>query len=207
MNDQGTEAWHTDRLGSVTASRISDMLASTKTGWGAGRKNYMAQLVCERLTGQREETFKSPAMERGNEIEDEAARTYAFYHDADVQTVGFIPHPTIPMAGASPDRLVNDDGLIEIKCPNTATHLETFEGASIKRVYMLQMQFQMACTGRKWCDFVSYDPRLPEHLAMHTRRIPRDQEQIAEIEKETKIFLDEVEAKVASLSGFKEAAE
>ncbi len=207
MNIQGTEEWHAERLGKLTGSRIADMLARTKTGWGATRKNYMAQLMCERLTGQREESFKSAAMERGNEVEAEARRIYGFYNNVEVEETGFVTHPTIEMAGACPDGLVGDLGGVEFKCPNTATHLETLEGASIKRVYRLQMQFCMACTGRQWWDFVSYDPRLPPELAYYCKRVHRDQEEIDEIEREAKAFLDEIENRLHHLTNVAEAAE
>jgi putative phage-type endonuclease len=206
MTTQGTDEWYAERLGCLSASRISEMLAKTESGaWGASRKNYMAELIAERLTGQRVESFQSHAMERGKEVEQEARRVYSFYNDVSVEEVGFIKHPSIKMAGASPDGLVGGDGMAEFKCPNTATHLEALEGAPIKRVYKLQMQFQMACTGRKWCDFVSYDPRLPEQYAMHQRRVERDQALIDEIEKEALKFLERIEARIAKIAANYEA--
>lgn len=197
--EQGSDEWHQQRLGKVTASRISDLLSKTKSGWGAGRTNYEAQIIAERLTGQREETFKSPAMERGNEVESEAREAYEFFNNVTVEETSFVDHPTVEMSGASPDGLVNDDGLVEIKCPNTATHLSTLLGGSIKGVYQKQMQWQMACTGRKWCDFVSYDPRMPEHLQMKVTRVERNDELIEEIEKEVVIFLEGVTEKIKKL--------
>lgn len=204
---QGSDDWFEARLGKVTASRISDLMAKTKTGWGASRKNYEAQLIAERLTGQREETFKSAAMERGNEVEAEARTAYEFFNDVTVSEVGFVDHPEIEMSGASPDGKIEDHGLVEIKCPNTATHLATILGDSIKGVYLKQMQWQMACTGAQWCDFVSYDPRMPEHLQMHVERVHRDPELIQSIEDHVKDFLSEIAAKIEQLTPKQEAAE
>lgn len=190
--EQGTDAWLRQRLGKVTASRIADLLAKTKSGWGASRKNYAAQIIAERLTGEVAESFINAAMQWGTDQEPNAARAYCFHMDVDVATVGFVDHPTIHMSGASPDRLVGKDGLVEIKAPNTATHLDTLEGAPIDRKYILQMQWQMACTKRAWCDFVSYDPRLPEVYAFHVQRVERDDVMIREIEGEVKAFLNEI---------------
>ena len=174
MIEQGTPEWHAQRLGKVTASRISDVVARTKSGWGASRANYMAQLIAERLTGQVADSYTNNAMQWGSEKESEAADAYAFYRNADPVAVGFVKHPVIAMSGASPDRLIMDDGLIEVKCPNTATHIETLLGAAIPTKYVLQMQWQMDCTDRAWCDFVSYDPRMPEHMRLHVVRVARD---------------------------------
>ena len=196
---QGSPEWHALRCGKVTASKIADLLAKTKAGWGASRANYRAQLVAERLTGTVEKTYTNAAMEWGSATEAEAADAYAFYCDAEIAKVGFVVHPCIPMAGASPDRLVDNDGLIEVKCPNTATHLETLLGGTIPGKYVHQMMFQMACTGRAWCDFVSYDPRMPEHMRMFDRRLDRDDKRIAEIEQEVLAFLAEVDDTVAKL--------
>lgn len=196
---QGSDEWHQQRLGKVTASRIADLLAKTKSGWGASRTNYEAQIIAERLTGQREETFKSAAMERGNEVEAEAREAYEFFNNVTVVETSFVDHPIVEMSGASPDGFVGGEGLVEIKCPNTATHLATLLGGSIKGVYLKQMQWQMACTGREWCDFVSYDPRMPEHLQMHVKRVERDIQLISEIEKEVIVFLDGVNSKIQQL--------
>jgi len=190
---QGTEEWHSARLGKVTASRIADVLARTKTGWGATRKNYAADLVAERLTGQKAETFKSAAMDHGNEMEDQARRMYEFMRSTATEEVGFVNHPSIEMTGASPDRLIGDDGLLEIKCPNTATHIETLQGGSIKGVYLKQMQWQMECTGRQWCDFVSFDPRLPAEMQLHVTRVERDAAWITETKLIVVEFLSEIE--------------
>ena len=123
--------------------------------------------------------------------------------DVLVDEVGFVPHPTIEMAGASPDGLVGDDGLLEIKCPNTATHIETLLSQSVPGKYNTQMQFQMACTGRQWCDFVSFDNRLPEELQLFVKRVPRDNEFIKQMEDEVVKFLNELDIKIAQLMELK----
>lgn len=189
---QRTEEWFSARLGRVTASRIADVCARTKSGWGAGRKNYMAELVAERLTGVRTEGFTNAAMQWGTDIEPEARVAYEFYRGATVVETGFVPHPSIADTGASPDGLVGEDGLIEIKCPNTATHLETLLGSELPQKYFLQMQWQMACTGRQWCDFASYDPRLPESMRLFVDRVKRDDTAITSIEKDVIGFLTEL---------------
>jgi putative phage-type endonuclease len=189
---QGSPEWHAIRLGKVTASRIADVCARTKTGYGAGRKNYMAELVAERLTGTRGEGFTNAAMQWGTDMEPEARVAYEFYRDATVAQVGFVPHPTIAETGASPDGLVGEDGLVEIKCPNTATHIETLLGGTCADKYFLQMQWQMACTGRQWCDFASYDPRLPESMRLFVDRVKRDDTAIGAIEKDVLSFLEEL---------------
>lgn len=203
---QGSEEWLAARLGRATASRISDVVAKTKSGPSASRANYAAQLVAERLTGQAQESFSNAAMKWGTEMEPEARAAYAFHADVEVGTVGFVPHPTIGMAGASPDGMVAADGLVEIKCPNTATHIETLLGQSVPSKYTNQMQWQMACTGRLWTDFASYDPRLPESMRLFVRRVPRDPALISDLEKEVQIFLAEVDTTVARLRGIYEKA-
>lgn len=197
--EQRTDEWFAARLGKVTASRIGDIMAKTKSGYGAARKNYMAQLLCERLTGMREETFVSAAMQRGTDLEAKARATYILTNGDLVEEIGFVEHPNIEMSGASPDGLVNDDGLIEIKCPNTATHLEFIRTKKPKSEYILQMQWQMACTGRSWCDFVSYDDRLPEKFAFYSIRLKRDDDLIKEIEAEVQKFLDELNGTIQIL--------
>ena len=199
MTEQRTNEWFAARLGKVTASRIADVTAKTKTGWGAGRKNYMAELVAERLTGTRNEGFTNAAMQWGTDTEPDAVAAYEFYQCATVEPVGFVDHPAISMTGASPDGLVGDDGLIEIKCPNTSTHLDTILTGNIDGKYIKQMQWQMACTGRKWCDFASYDPRLPEHLRLWTNRVSRDDAMITDLETMVRDFLSELETLIDKL--------
>jgi putative phage-type endonuclease len=200
MSEQGTDAWRQDRLGKVTASRVADVVARIKSGWGSSRANYAAQLIVERLTGEPQDSYTNAAMQRGIEMEPQARTAYQFWQDVEVTEVGFVAHPTIAMAGASPDGLVGEDGLVEIKCPLTANHIDTLLRRAPDGKYITQMMFQMACTGRSWCDYVSYDPRLPEHMQLFVKRIHRDEEQIAALEKEVMIFLVEVEAKLADLA-------
>lgn len=206
---QGTDAWLAARVGRVTASRVADVIARTKTGYGASRANYMAELVAERLTGQPADRFTNAAMQWGTEKEPDARAAYAFLHDVDVVEVGFVEHPRIIMTGASPDGLVGEDGLVEIKAPNTATHIETLLSASVAGKYVTQMHWQMACTGRAWCDFVSYDPRMPADMRLFVKRVHRDDAMVAELEQEVAAFLAELDAKVTALRsryGVKEAA-
>jgi putative phage-type endonuclease len=197
---QGSPEWYAARVGHVTASRVSDVIAKTKSGWSASRQNYMAELVAERLTGAPAERYQNAIMQRGTELEPDARIAYEFRTDAEVAEVGFVPHPTIAMTGASPDGLVGADGLIEIKCPLTATHIDSLLRGYIDEKYITQMTWQMACTGRAWCDFVSFDPRLPESTRLYVLRIERDDQMVAYLEKEVRSFLAEIDAKVAELN-------
>lgn len=199
MADQGSIEWLAARAGKVTASRVADVIATTKTGYGASRANYMAELIAERLTGRPAERYTNAAMAHGTATEPEARDLYAFMVDAEVEQVGLVEHPIVADSGASPDGLVGDDGLVEIKCPNTATHIETLLGQTVPAKYVTQMQWQMACTGRQWCDFASYDPRLPESMRIFIQRVERDEEYIAWLETEVTKFLTELDEKVAAL--------
>lgn len=196
---QGTPEWFAARCGLVTASRVADVVARTKSGWAASRANYEAQLIAERLTGVVAEVFTNEAMRWGTDTEPFARAAYEFYRNADVTEVGFVAHPRITESGASPDGLVGGDGLVEIKCPNTATHIDTLLGATVPAKYLTQMQWQMACTGRTWCDFVSFDPRMPETMRLFVARVPRDADRIAELEAEVEAFLIELRQKVDRL--------
>lgn len=198
--EQRSEGWFAARKGKVTASRIGDILATIRNGnWAASRKHYAAQLVTERLSDKDPEPFTNEYIEWGIAQEASAKEAYTQATGSAVEDVGFVDHPTIGMAGASPDGLVGEDGLIEIKCPTTATHIETLLGADVKEQYRLQMLWQMACTGRKWCDFVSFDPRLPDALQLHIQRFERDNREIADIEEHVKRFLKEVDETVEAL--------
>jgi putative phage-type endonuclease len=197
--EQQTNEWFTARLGKVTASRVADVIAKTKTGYSASRDNYMAQLICERLTGQKGESFTNAAMEWGTQTEPLARSAYENARSLLVKEVGFINHPRIEMSGASPDGLVADDGLVEIKCPNTATHIDTLLSGKVPTKYITQMQWQMLCCQRKWCDFVSFDNRLPEHLQLFVQEVEFDPEYAAMLEKEVTQFLAELDSKVAKL--------
>ena len=200
MIEQGSPEWFAARLGKVTASRVADVIAKTKSGYAATRANYAAQLICERLTGNVEETFKNAAMQWGTDQEPAAREAYEYASGAFVDQCGMIDHPRISMAGASPDGLVGADGLIEIKCPNTATHLDTLSSGKPAGKYITQMQWQMACTGRAWCDFASFDPRLPAELRLFVTRIERDDEMVESLEAEVVTFLAEIDARLCDLS-------
>ncbi len=197
MIEQGTDEWHQVRLGKVTASKVGDALMNPST---AGFQNYRAQLVCERLTGRPTETFKSAAMEHGTETEPQARAMYTMTTGRMVQEIGFVDHPTIGMSGASPDGLVGEQGLIEIKCPQPTEHIRVLTGGTIKKQYLSQMQWQMACTGREWCDFVSFCPDLPDDLTTHIQRVEIDSQAIREMEQGVQAFLDEVEALTSKLT-------
>lgn len=199
MIKQRTEEWFLERLGKVTASRISDVMAKIKTGEAAARRSYRMELVIDRLTGQNRDTYCSPSMQWGIDHEEEAKLSYTFVTDREVVNVGFVSHPDIPMAGASPDGLV-DDGLVEIKCPDTTTHIMYIMGGTIPQEYQDQMLWQMEVTQRAWCDFVSFDPRVPVHLRLFVKRFWFDEERVDAIRREVVAFLAEVEDVVASLS-------
>lgn len=198
--EQRSSEWFAARTGKVTASRVADIVAKTKSGYSTSRANYMAELLCERLTGTVGETFKTFAMEWGITTEPLALAAYEAAKGVLVETVGFIPHSVIPMSGASPDGMVGDDGLLEIKCPNTSTHLETLLSGNIPTKYVAQMQWQMACTGRQWCDFVSFDPRVPVTMQMFLDRLPRDEDYIKDLETEVTKFLAELDDQLDKLN-------
>lgn len=204
MIEQGSPKWFAQRLGKVTASRVADVIAKTKTGYSTSRDNYMAQLVCERMTGAVAESFTNAAMAHGVETEPLARAAYEAHADVLVDEVAMITHPTIEAAGASPDGLVGDEGMLEIKCPNTATHIDTLLSQSVPGKYNTQMQWQMACTGRQWCDFVSFDPRLPTELQLFVKRVPRDAVYIQMLEEEVKKFLVELDGKIMKLNELKD---
>lgn len=199
---QGTKEWLLERLGHVTASKITDVLAKGKTGGEAKtRESYRWELITQRLTGQIEEGFKNSAMEWGTQTEPEARIHYEASNGVFVEQVGFIRHPTIKWVGASPDGLIDKDGGLEIKCPNSTTHLQTIQSGVSPAKYYGQMQMGMWVTGRKWWDFVSYDPRVPKNLRYFCIRVPRDEAYIANMEREVVEFLREVENAVSNLSG------
>ena len=193
---QRTEEWFAARCGKVTASRMKDIIAKSDT---AAYRNYQAEIISERLSGRPAESYSSREMQRGTELEPKARAVYILETGSDVTETGLIPHPHIANSGASPDGLVDSDGLLEIKCPNTATHIDFLLHRQPKREYILQMQWQMACTGRLWCDFVSYDDRLPEPHAYACIRIMRDPETIERLEQAAADFLAEAEAIIQQL--------
>lgn len=196
---QGTEEWFAARCGKITASRIGDIMAMTKSGPAASRKNYIAELICQRLTGNIEETYKSPAMQWGTENEPFARAAYEAVKGVLVAEIGFVDHPEILNSGASPDGLVETNGSIEIKCPNTATHIDTMKTGKIDQKYLFQMVWVMECTGREWCDFVSYDPRLPEELSLYIKRVYLADFDIQKIREEVVKVDKEIEYEIQSL--------
>ena len=202
--EQRSEEWFAARCGKATGSRIADIVAKTKSGYSASRANYMAQLVVERMTEKVAESYSNAAMDWGTEQEPYARAAYEAHSGVLVDEVGMVDHPTVQMSGASPDGLVGEDGLVEIKCPTTATHIETLMDKAVPKKYIDQMQWQMACTGRKWCDFVSFDPRMPQGLQLFVKRVERDDEYIAELESEVAAFLQEVSDKVEKLKSLME---
>lgn len=197
---QGTPEWIERRRGKVTASRVKDILATTKSGPSASRKNYLAQLVAERLSGNVEAGFTSAAMQWGTDNEPLARAAYEIATGNDVDQIDFIDHQKIEMSGASPDGMAGADGLVEIKCPNTATHIEYLLSKDVPKDYIPQMTWQIACSGRKWCDFVSYDPRMPDDLRLFVVRFTPTKEEIADIESKVSAFLAEVQETINKLT-------
>ena len=201
--EQRTEEWFKARLGKVTASRVADVIAKTKTGYSASRDNYMAQLICERLTGQQGESFTNAAMQWGVDTEPHARSAFEAHADVMVEEVGFVNHPEIQMSGASPDGLVGLFGMLEIKCPNTATHIDTLLSQTVPSKYITQMQWQMRCCERQWCEFVSFDNRLPQDLQLFVKRVEFDAPYVAMLEEEIIKFLAELDDKVNKLTNLK----
>jgi len=200
--EQGSEAWLQLRLGKITASRITDVIAQVKSGEAAGRENDRIELVCERLTGKPTEGFTNAHMERGTELEPFARAWYEVEKGEFVKQVPFVDHPTIKNAGASPDGIIGE-GLIEIKCPMAKTHIKYLLEDRVPAKYMPQMAWQIACTHSKWVDFVSYCPELPQDMQMFIKRYERDDAYIAELEAKVIEFDIEVEQVIARLSGTK----
>jgi putative phage-type endonuclease len=200
--EQRSPLWFESRLGVATASRFKDIMARTRTGYSAQRKNYMAELVSERLTGASQDNYQSQAMQWGVENEDTALLEYSLLTNVEVEQTSLWLHDTLK-AGASPDGLVSDDGIVEIKCPNTATHIETLQKRSVPSQYWSQVQGQLWITERLWCDFISYDPRLPANAQLIVLHVERDEEYIAKLEQEVKEFLQEVDDQVEFVKNFK----
>lgn len=196
---QGSEEWRSARLGKVTASRISDVMAGGK---GVTRAKYMAELVAELCTGEAASFYSSPEMVWGTETEAQARAFYSLNNITEVTECGFVPHPFVEMAGASPDGLIGNDGLIEIKCPKSTTHVSFLETKKIPSRYVYQMQWQLACTERKWCDFMSFDPRMEDDgLKSFVVRVERDESAITAITSAVQEFLSEMEVRINSIKG------
>ena len=197
---QGSDAWLELRAGKVTASKITDIMAKLKSGKpAAGRATYMGQLIAERLTGVKSDSFSNAAMQWGVETEPQARAAYEFLNDVEVKQFAFVDHPTIGLAGMSPDGEVCEKGGLEIKCPNTATHIDFLITKTIPKKYIDQMQWQMACKKWDWCDYMSFDPRMPEHLNKLIIRVDRDNNCIQEMEMEVIKFNIEIDEKLKIL--------
>jgi len=198
--EQGSDEWKAARVGRVTASRVADIVAKGESGPSASRANYLAEIVCELLTGESaENTIDTHAMKWGRDQEEHARRLYGFMHDAPVAKVGLVLHPTIDGAAASPDGLVGDDGLVQFKCPQLAAHIAMLRTGSIDGRYLKQMQWEMACTGRIWCDFVSFNPKMPPEMQLFRKRIRRDAPMVVELETAVREFISEAHATVDDL--------
>lgn len=196
--EQRSDEWFAARCGKVGASEIADLMAKEGT---ATRNNKIAQKVAERLTGVCERGFVSGPMQWGIDHEDEARDAYFCERGMPIEEEGWVGHPELgDFSGASPDGLVGEDGLVEIKCPNTATHIALLRTKKVPNKYLYQMQWQMVCTGRNWCDFVSYDPRMPEHLSLFLVRVERDEKLIGDLTKAVVAAQSEVEQIISELS-------
>lgn len=195
------------REGATKATKILDSKPQaeayaaqcSKPDYGASRWNYMAELICETLTGVPQDQYTNAAMQWGIDHEQDARDAYEFLTDANVEPASFVIHPSIELSGASPDGFVDEHGLVEIKCPLTSTHINTLLSKRIPDQYVKQMHWQMACTGRLWCDFVSFDPRLPPDLQVFLKRLERDEKAIGELEREVELFLEEMAGKIEQL--------
>lgn len=211
--EPGSIAWIEARAGCLTASRIADAFAKLKSGaWAQSRYDYLIELVAERLTGRAADHYVSRDMLLGIETEPAAIAAYEWANDCTVEPLGYVTHPTIQWAGATPDGAIGADGLFEAKCPRSTTfvalrlvveHAHPIKHASLGTDdgYIAQIMWQLACTGRKWCDLAYYDPNMPQGLQLYVRRIERDEKMIAAMETEARSFLDEVAALVAKIQG------
>lgn len=198
MEQRSTE-WFAARCGSLGASQLNEALATTKNGWGASRENLKNRIIGERLTGIVEPSFVSKPMLRGIEMEDTARKAYEAHTGTFVEEMGIAPHPTLKHTHASPDGLVGDDGLIEIKVPNVTTHIKTLRSKKAPSEYIKQMMWQMRCTGRKWCDFVSWDDRAPKGMELFIVRVERDEELIEKLDAQVAEFLEEIDQEIEHL--------
>jgi hypothetical protein len=202
---QGSELWAELRCGDVTASRAADVIAMIEKGKNKGqekaeRSDYRTELICERLTGIPYQHVITREMQWGRDHEDAAADAYASHTGAPVARCGYVIHPTIARFGSSPDRWVGDVGLLQIKCPKTNTHLEWMMAGTIPVKHVAQMLAEFSCDpARQWCDFMSFDPRLPEHLQKFILRYHRDDKLIVGLEAEVRHFNLEIERVMQSL--------
>lgn len=206
---QGTEEWLAARIGKITASRIGDVMAKGKGGKpSTTRANYLADLVCERTTNDpTPDVFQNWHTKRGTELEPDARNEYEIKRNVTVRTAGLVIHPQFPFSGASPDGLIGDDGLVQFKCPIPAVHLEWLTSRRVPSEHIAQMQWEMACTGAKWSDFVSYCPRFPEHRQLFVKRLLRDDALIAEIAAAVVQFNAEIEREIEKLNAIEDDAD
>lgn len=197
--EQGSDRWKQLRCGQITASRAKDVIAMTKKGEAANRRDYRTEILVERLTGVPVEQYVSKEMLWGKQQEPFARSAYEIYAAVFVDQVGFVVHANIPFFGCSPDGLVGDDGMIQIKCGNRTTHLAWMQSGVVPIEHIPQMLAELAVTGRKWIDFVSYHPEFPEHLQLFVRRFARNEKLIAGMESEVVHFHQECESVLQSL--------
>lgn len=198
--EQRTPAWFAARAGKVTASRAKDFLARTKSGYSTSRKNYLTQLVAERLTGQpQEDGYQSPAMLRGIELEGAAFSSYEALTGHMAERVGFLAHTELPI-GSSPDGVIGDfDGVLELKVPNPATHIGYLKAKTLPADYLPQVTHHLLVSGAAYCDFLSYGPNFPDALQTFLVRVYRKDVDLAGYEKELRAFLAEIEAELQAL--------
>lgn len=203
--EQGTELWSQIRCGRITSSRTADAIGSKKVKGQlvetATREQYRVEILCERLTGIPYPHFESAEMRWGKMQEDAARQAYEMHAGVLVDVVGFVIHPTMPYFGSSPDFLVGDDGMGQIKCPATKTHLEWLRAGRVPKEHVAQLLSDLCCTGRAWIDFVSFDPRLPEWLQLFVVRYHRDDVLIGKLEQEIAHFNSEVGDELERLPG------
>lgn len=209
MTEQRTPEWFAKRAGAFTASRMAALMARTKSGPAASRKNMIATLAVERLTGECVETFTNDAMRRGIELEAEALDAYSFEFGVAVRAIDYLDHPSLEKVGCSPDGLIGNDGMVEIKCPaSMAKHLDALRSAQHAKEYRWQLQHQLFVSGREWVDAASYDPRFPPGLQLAVKRVFKDAEDHQELAAEIAKSAVEIEQIVNELSelGKREAA-
>lgn len=205
--DQRTDAWRQARVGMFTASVASDMMATAKTGEAAARRDLRMRLVCERLTGQsQEDGFVSAAMQRGIDREADAFAAYEALTGHVAFPVGFVAHDTL-LAGCSPDGEINGfAGILEIKCPKSATHLGYLRSRTVPKDYLWQIIHALWITGAEWCDFCSFDDRFPLPLQTFVVRVTRASVDIAAYEVMARAFLREIDAEVQAIDKMAGAA-
>ena len=200
---QRSEAWFKDRLGLATGSRAGDVLAKIKTGEAAARRDYRCQLVAERLTGKpQEDGYTNIDIERGIQLESAARMAYEAATGLLAEETGFL-RSTALEAGCSLDGAINAfEGILEVKCPRTATHINYLRDGKLPPKYTAQVTHNVLIADAKWADFVSFCPALPENLSLFVVRVKREDLDIAGYEAELKTFLEEVATETESLKNW-----